>query len=455
MSKTKRYKGSSKRRTGPLLTKPLEIGTDQLTNDQRRATREFEDWFYARKGKADQIFRIGAPAGAGKSVLVKYLVDRYRFDMSNCYVLSYTGQAVNRLRADGVMASTIHSAIMHPTDEVVINPKTNRPYYKRGIPLTKVNFRPVKYLPSSTKLLIVDEASFLPEDLEEKLKRYEIPILEIGDPLQLGPVAGKQVFNMNNLNCYMTQVMRQAADSELLDFITRVRMGLNIDVRKYHNEVLFLRQQESPEATFVRFEPFIKSANVVITCTNRHRQTVNEMYRRRILKVDSPYPVAGERVICRRNNWSLNIDQYVLTNGTQGVCMNDVGRSMVDKGAGVFYMDFQPDVVAHTGQYYDNLPCDLEFLMQPVGSNRMVEYKRPGEKFEYAHALTAHAMQGAQAQTVLYMDSFHGDEEYLARIRYTAASRAEKRLIYLIPYSKYPGWFDMAHIEERRSKLYA
>ena len=123
---------------------------------------------------------------------------------------------------------------------------------------------------------------------------------------------------------------------------------------------------------------------------------------------------------------------------------------MVDKAAGIFYMDFMPDVTADSGLYFDNLCCDIRYLMAPAGHNStMVEFKRPGEKMEYAHAITCHLAQVSQANQVLFMDAFIPDDEYLMRLRYTAVTRAKKRIIYLIPYNKYD-WFDLRNIEELR-----
>lgn len=385
--------------------------------------------------------------------LLRHLIERYGFTKSNCMVMAYTGQAVNVLRQNGIMASTIHSSIMTPREEPILDPDTGNPIIRRGVPLTRVTFKPIKSLPKSIGLVVVDEASFLPESLEAVLKRYNVPILEIGDPIQLPPVADKQVFRMDNLDYFGEGVMRQHADSELYRFDTLLRQGKNVNLSEFHDEVLFLYAQPTIEETFHRFLPFFRNADVIITCTNKQRQVITDLYRRHIIKTNSPYPRKGERVICRKNNQTLMLDQYMLSNGTQGISMYDVGRSMIDKGTGIFYMDFKPDVVGGTDLYYDNLACDSEYLQKPFGSdNLLTTFRHPGEKFEYAHAITAHLSQGAQYRTVLFMDAFGGDPEYRARLRYTAATRAIERLIYVIPYSRYPGWCDLRTIENRNHR---
>ena len=404
----------------------------------------------------DHIYITNGFIPTHNTTWVKYLVDKYGFDAHECYVLSYTGQAVNRLRKDGVMARTIHSTIMHTIDEQVCD-KNGNPIYKRGVPLMRVVFRPISRLPSSVKLVIVDEASFLPKHLEDTLLRYNVPILETGDPRQLPPVSGVQVFNEDNVDFTMTDVVRQHRDSELYDFISKVRNGINVNTHDYHDEVLFLHQQPTLEETFYRYLPFFKNADVIIVATNKARQVITDLYRKVILKTNSPYPIEGERMICRQNNPQLFIDQYMLTNGMQGRCLNAVGRSLVDESAKIFYMDFQPDVTdgikSSNDTYFSNLPCSIERLMAPFGSiNLEAKFATPGESFEYAHALTVHAMQGSEAPNVLYVDSYSGNLDYLMRLRYVAVSRTTKHLTYLIPYSRYGNWFDLEHIEERTAR---
>lgn len=364
---------------------------------------------------------------------LKYLVDKYGWDRSECYVISYTGQSVNVLRNYGIMSTTIHSAFMIPQEEKVLD-KNGKPIIRRGIPLTKVQFRPIPYIPPSVQLIIVDESSFLPESLENILRQYNTPILEIGDPIQLPPVGGKQVFHMDNLDYFIEGVMRQNADSDIYRLGTNFRHGEPIDILSYGNEVRFLYQQESIEETFYQFYPIFKRADLIVTSSNKQRQVITDLYRREIIGTNSPFPREGEKMICRKNNQAMMVGDYILANGTRGVCMNTVGRSMVDSSTRTFCMDFEPDVVAGTGQYFDNLICDSDFLQQPFGTNTMTSFQHPGEKFEYGHAITTHLIQGGSAPVVVFMDSFSRDREYLNRLRYTAVTRATSRLYYMIPY---------------------
>lgn len=449
MSKVTKFAKKSIQLEGALSIAEEKISGDTLTPAQREAESIFKKWFFSKKTKQKQVLRIGGGAGSGKSYLIRYLVEKYKFDMSNCFVMSYTGQSVNVLRQNSIMARTIHSTIMIPVEEPILN-KQDEVITRHGVPLTRVRFRPVPSVPSTIKLIIIDEASFLPYKLEKTLKRYNVPILEVGDPIQLPPVADTQVFTMDTLDYFMEGVMRQNADSEIFHLATRLRKCKNINPAEYCDDVRFMFAQPTIEETFYRFLPFFRDADIIITSTNKQRQVITDLYRKVILGTNSPFPREGERMICRKNNQELMLDQYMLSNGTQGYCMYDVGHSDRDKKTGTYLMNFKPDVVADNPElYYDNMVCDEEFLHKPFGSDSMVGFKHPGEKFEFAHAITTHLAQGAQYPTVLFMDAFSPDLEYLMRLRYTAATRAQERLWYILPYSQYPGWCDLKNIEDR------
>lgn len=455
MSKVTKFAKKNVPTDGPLSIAAERISGESLTPAQREAEQIFRKWYRSKKTKKNQILRIGGGAGAGKSYWIHYIIEKYDLNLSNCFVMAYTGQAVNVLRQNGVMARTIHSTIMIPVEEPVFDKKTGDVITRHGVPLTKVRFRPVPSIPNTIKLVIIDEASFLPYKLEKILKRYNVPILEVGDPIQLPPVADEQVFTMNNLDYFMEGVMRQNADSEIFDLATKLRKCKNVNISKYCDDVRFLFAQQTIEETFYRFLPFFRDADIIITSTNKQRQIITDLYRREIIGTNSPFPREGERMICRKNNQELMLDQYMLTNGTQGYCMYDVGHSDRDKTTGTYIMNFKPDVVADDPElYYDNLVCDEEFLQQPFGTANMVGFKHPGEKFEFAHAITTHLAQGSSYPTVLFMDAFCPDLEYLMRLRYTAVTRARERLWYIVPYSQYPGWCDLKNIEDRWRMLH-
>lgn len=378
------------------------------------------------------------------TTLLKYIIESEKLDMQNCMAVSYTGQAVNVLRQSGVMAKTIHSEFMKSYDEPLYI--DGNMIKRHGIPVMITKWKPVKSISSKIKLVIIDESSFLSESLEKQLKSYNVPILELGDPLQLPPVAGKQCFQMENLDYFLTQIMRQNTDNEIFRFIMQILNGDAIDFNSYGRNVKFLYAHQDIESTFHRFRPFYKNADMIITSTNKQRQDITDLYRSVIIGATTPYPKKGERLICRKNDWNLTLGPYPLTNGTVGTVRHTVSRSMIDSSNGIYYVDFQPNFV--DDDYFDNLMCDSSYLLEPFGKDKYNSHIiRPGQKLEYAHAITVHSSQGSQADRVLYMDTWKNGyltDESLMRMRYTAASRAKKTLYYMIPYCRsHPTWSDL------------
>lgn len=436
---------SKKKSVGePLLISKKHIDYEDLEPHQRKAVNMFSDWFKSKKTKkSEMVFRLGGCAGTGKSFLIRYLIESNKFTQNDCYVVAYTGQAVNVLRQSGILAKTIHSTFMRTKEEPLLDEDGNE-IIRRGVPVTRLKFTPIPYLPSTVKLVICDEASFLDEKMEKLMLRYNVPILEVGDPVQLPPVSGKQCFYMDNLDIFMDTIMRQASDSEIVKLATSIRHYMPIDKREYGKDVKFMWAQPNMEETFFRFKPFVRGADMIITTSNRDRTEITDLYRKYIVKTDSPFPVKGERLICRRNDWNLSLGEFPLTNGTKGYARHTVGKSEIDFGSKTYTLDFQPDFISN--DYFDGLLCDTEFLEKNFGSKDADYYSKlnPGKKFEYSHAITTHLAQGAQYDKVLFMDSFYGDPEYHMRIRYTAVTRAVKTLYYMLPYSKwYPGWTDL------------
>ena len=432
----------------PILIKQKgvpDIDYDDLTRSQKDAYDLFKDWYYTGNKKHKPILRIGGCSGVGKSFLIRFILQQMGLMDNEVYVVAYTGQAVNVLRQGGILAKTIHSTFFHSKEVPLLNDK-GHPIIRSGIPLMTTKFTPIKKLPSTLKLIIVDEASFLPQSLEDIIRDYNVPILETGDPIQLPPVTGKQCFNMDNLDYFMTDIMRQARDSEIIDLATRIRNYEPVDISSYGREVQFIWQQDTMEGTFHRFRPFFKGADGIIASTNKRRQVYTDLDREYIIKTDSPYPRKGERMICRKNDWNLMLGPYPLTNGTQGICAYNISKSEQDPVTGIYTMDFIPDFSKDTA--FEGLVCDSKFLKAPFGNKDMNYYERlnPGKKFEYAHVISAHLSQGCSLDTVLFLDSFNRNTEYHMRLRYTAITRAKKKLYYALPRSlKNPTWTDLSY----------
>ena len=425
----------SKKLSEPILMHPTEIEYNSLTKSQKQAYQDILSWYHSKKNDNNQIYRLGGPAGTGKTFLIQYLLSTLDLSQAECYVVAYTGQAVNVLRQNGIFAKTIHSTFMEQYETILM--KDGEPIIRRGIPVTITKFRPRKRISPHVKLVICDEASFLSKEMEKILRRYNVPILEVGDPFQLPPVNGVQCFHMKNLDFILRDIVRQGKGSEIIDLATRIRENLPIHLDEYQREIRFLVAQEDNEATFFHFFPYFKENDIILTVFNKDRTEITRLYRENIIKTTSPFPIKGERLICRRNEWNHTIDDFPLTNGTQGYAVHTVGKSEVKLSARAFFLTFRPTFV--DSESYDGLICDTEFIREDFATKHSADELRRGNmKFEYAHVITTHLSQGSTYNSIIFMDRYLGymnDPEYASRLRYTAITRAKNFVVYILPKS--------------------
>ena len=148
-----------------------------------------------------------------------------------------------------------------------------------------------------------------------------------------------------------------------------------------------------------------------------------------IYNYNSTIPNHGEKVICRKNNWGLEVEGINLTNGLRGTVMNypDVsgfnGRS--------FMIDFKPDLF---NSQFNNITVDYKYF---IGNNeqRQIIKTQPysdGDKFEYAYATTCHISQGSQYNAGIYIEDYMGGG-IQNNLNYTGITRFMNKLLYVKP----------------------
>lgn len=391
-----------------------------------------ETWFYNKKDKS--IFRLGGEPGTGKTQFIVGMINKLGLMPHEYLVMSYTGQACSNLIQRGITAKTIHSSIL----ERYLKAKTidGIPIERGGIPVMIEDYKRLDYISPKVKLLIVDEASFLPEWLETYLLMYGVKIVEVGDPDQLPPVGGKQVFTHKNLTYMLTEPMRQEEDSMIHKLTMDIRYRRVNNVMDYHNgkDVIIIKDKLSPDLLVKKYQTLIKHSDMVLTVGNKQRQIITDVSRKLFLNTDDPKPQRGERLVCRRNNYNQRVgefNEFPLVNGTVGRVINGITASKISHKDKTYTIDFMPTFL--NNDYYDNLICDLDFLTQSFGEKIINKYST-GNKLEYAQALTVHLSQGAQYDTVVYFGGWFMDEDMTRRINHVATSRAKKQLIWFDPF---------------------
>jgi exodeoxyribonuclease-5 len=337
-------------------------------------------------------FVLAGYAGTGKTTLAQQIEE----EIGNTLFAAYTGKAADVLRNKGCPgAGTIHGFLYMPRKK-----KTE----EGAKPKDKLAF---KYNPKpewgEADLVIVDEYSMLDSRLIEDIERDAKKVLYLGDPEQLPPVKGECSLQPD---FFLKEIHRQAMDSAIIRFSKIVREGGSVPFGD-HGDLSYTQQRKTaPELFF--------NADQIIVGRNDTRQAWNTRFRQ-VNKFISALPVAGDKMICLKNN-----HEAALFNGMIGYAKKDC------RSAGNFYyLDFEEleDVcvwdgdVQGRGKLYDGFKKEMEGL----------------ERFDYAYAITCHKSQGSEFDDVLVYNQPIGDSVARRRWLYTAITRGKKHVTLVEP----------------------
>lgn len=395
-----------------------------LNEQQEKIKNEAVHWF---RYESKQLFEIDGPAGTGKSVLIKAILDELGLHEYEYIAMSYTGQASIVMRTKGfTIARSIHSSLYEFIEVEDKTGASDELVAKFGVRRTKKVFRLRPYIDPVIKLFFIDEAYMVPKWMVNDIMSFGIKVIVAGDAHQTPPVGDDPGFLTGYGIHHLTQLMRQAYDSPIIYIANRAMNNEPIHCGTYGNDVLVCED--------VDFIPqMVGYSDCILSGTNRTRELMNS-YVRNLAGFYGPVPRYGERVICRKNNWDNQINGIALANGLAGtVCNNPDPSSFVND---CFKIDFKPDLSIDV---FQNVMVNFKYFSSPIDVKNSLknEYKwLQGELFDFAYALTVHLSQGAEYNNVLYI------EEYLrqniqAQLNYTAITRAKRKLIYIKKSTKY------------------
>ena len=393
-----------------------------LNNDQRRIYNEALKNLH---GGYKQVYEYGGAAGTGKTYTLYQICKDSGIPMNRILPMAYTGAAACVLRKKGFdNATTLHSGLFH--SEEIPNPEyrnlltkdnINSQFGVPTVPRTIIRFVPKKTLPN-IDLIVIDEGRMCPKYMKYIIESFGIPVIVTGDPHQLGPIGDDPAYLIDNYP-ELFELMRQDAMSPIIYIAQRILHNEPINTGVYGNKVLVI---EDTDLT----DNMILASNLIICGTNATRDYWNNHIREDLLNFHGPLPHYGERMICRKNNHSIEISGIELANGLIGYCASEPDIPYND----TFYMDFLPDILVEP---FRNLNCDYEYFSAP--SKVRVKYNNPfnkGEKFEYGYCITTHLSQGSEALKGIYIDEYMGrNAEDIKRLQYTGVTRFKDSMIFV------------------------
>lgn len=394
----------------------------QLTDEQEVLVDRVKKWYRdynqgITHGEHPQIYCYSGKAGTGKTTVARAIIDELHLE-NNYVATAYVGKAVMRLQQTGLVAQTIHSLIYNV---LFINEPVDMGGYI--VKKKKLIFQLKEELPEWIKLIIVDEGTMVNDDMLKELVSFNIPILMMGDHNQLPPVYGKCTI-MDRPNFILTKIMRQKENDPIVILANMVLQDIPLIEGVYGKSRVMRSYEMGPN--------FLTDYDQCICATNNSRDIINDYVRDILLHRPSKAPCIGDKVVCRQNNWDLDILGFNLTNGMSGY-ITDIDRSTARKGC--YTIDFKPDLFddPRFDKYSDEeltfkgIEIDRKYITSDYQTRKEFGITN-FEKFEYAHAITVYTAQGSEWNRGLYLHSFFVNQDLTRATDYTAITRFKESI---------------------------
>lgn len=397
-----------------------------LTDDQIAADNLIKDWF---ENSERPIFVLAGYAGTGKTTLLKYTVTQTLNlvpDVSAAFVTP-TGKAATVLIRSGIPATTLHKLIYQSIaeeQEIELNGKK--------ITVEKLIFKRRENIDKSIKLIVLDEASMVSDEVLMDLAQFGVKILLCGDTAQLPPVEGLNSY-LSSPDFTLKSIVRQQLDNPIIALSEMARNGRPIPYGRYGESAVVIGKRFF---TGMKRKSALLKADQIICGINKTRALINDEVRS--MRGLEELPQSGDKLICTQNNWGVFIDgelRFNLVNGQIGTCYDPV----YDLEKGIGFMQFKPDFLEELSP--EAMPFDIGIFMESNYRYKRNDYFEKFDedgnvsgaftlnRFEYGYCISCHKAQGSEFDNVVVFDESYAFKEDKNRWLYTAITRAKKKLV--------------------------
>ena len=361
--------------------------------EQDAALKAVAGWFKSKPGSRAPIFRLFGYAGTGKTTLAKHIAESVD---GKVLFAAFTGKAAQVMRNKGCNgASTIHSLIYRTRENNAEVP----------------TFELFDDAPASrAKLIVIDECSMVDAELGRDLKSFGVPLLVLGDPAQLPPIQGGGFFTEAQPDAMLTEVHRQAQDNPIIKLSMDIRAGLRLVPGSYGETQVVTRDGLDPQRVI--------EADQVLVGRNATRRAYNQRLRQR-RGIDDAMPVAGDKLVCLRNNKRKGL----FNGGLWTIKERPRPRRQILR------MHLKPDEEA--GDRVVKVSVRPECFSGGIEALEWPQRKKYDE-FDFGYVLTVHKAQGSQWDDVVLFDESFAFAETRDRWLYTGVTRAAKRLTVVV-----------------------
>ena len=397
-------------------------------------------------------YLLAGYAGTGKTTIAENIAKYAKSVGRNVVILAPTNKAAkvlnDKLKSTGTAteAMTIHSAIYGEPDE-------------------DGEWMISKAVAPGT-VLIIDESSMIDkevmQDLMSSLKKNNLLIF-MGDGFQLEPVGENpglftgNVAEVKDNKTELTEVKRQALDSDILSVATLVRTDNKAYVPSESTEDF--KVVNTKREFLDDFTNSVKNNedSVAIVATNNERIFLNNMARKAKFGSDTKVMEDGETLISVANSSTFSNSElfkiknvqdegtihkiaFTFGNKTQSYDMHLMYVNL-ENGNSVKVMHF-PDLdkpSLYHGQILKAIKDSNPALFDSLNNDQDIIYTRKGVAklskaisiTTYGYALTAHKSQGSQWEKVFVNQNYNAPTWNAARWYYTAITRAANQVVVL------------------------
>lgn len=345
---------------------------------------------------------IAGYAGTGKSYLVNAIVDSFGFEETDVAYACYTGKASLVLQQQGKNAITLHRLLYK-----------SYPNGRGGF----IN-KPREFLEPKPKLIIVDEISMCPINLWTLLLSHGVYVIGLGDPFQLPPI-GASTNLLDYPHIFLTEVMRQALDNDIIKYSMDLREGKQLVPGIQGKNLRTHSKSELNSGMMLWADQILCGKNVTRNFLNTEMRRI--LGKTNILDED-------DKIICTKNYWDyISNDGNFLVNG----CIGKVNNVLVNDKAKIVRGFFSTEE-----SIFGDLRFDYSLLT--TGKPTVIRGEKgkivpnPFIEVDYGYAITTHKAQGSQFNKVLVYDEHLYHEENHNRWLYTAITRAVDKVVILL-----------------------